>query len=146
MTEDHSWIMGLVKSGVVSAEAARAHPDRNLVVRALGLRAEVQIDIWNRPFPVHDGDAFLLCSDGLHDLVEDEEMASATTRAPAAEACAQLIALAKERGGHDNISCGVLRFKSVAATEGAPLNSTRDCIAVPPTSAPLAEEPAEQPA
>jgi len=143
MTEDHSWIMGLVKSGVISAEAARAHPDRNLLLRALGLRAQVEIDSWSRPFSVRDGDVFVLCTDGLHDLVDDGEIALAALKHPATTACSQLITLAKERGGYDNISVGVLRLRAGTASGDTPLQNTRDSICVPPTSPLPTEESAE---
>lgn len=108
MTEDHSAVMEMVRHGVISAEEARHHEDKNVILRALGTSPEVEAEAWEKPLPIQIGDQFLLCSDGLHDLVGDEEMGEALARAADPhEACEQLIALAKRRGGHDNITVGI---------------------------------------
>jgi PPM family protein phosphatase len=109
MSEDHSAVMDLVRRGMLRREAARHHADRNVLLRALGTRPEITVTCWQKPFPWRAGDVFLLCSDGLYDLVEEAEMLSAAGAEPAA-ACAALIELAKERGGHDNITVGVVRL------------------------------------
>jgi protein phosphatase len=116
MSEDHSAVMDLVRRGVMNRETARNHADRNVLLRALGTRPEIKVTIWEKPFPVRVGDAFVLCSDGLYDLVEDEEIKSAAleTEEPSA-ACERLIALAKERGGHDNITVGLLQTRQTMA-------------------------------
>src|SRR5262249_42771834 len=74
MTEDHSEVMEMVKRGLISLEEARHHPDKNVILRAIGSHSEVEASTWDEPFPVRQGDQFLLCSDGLYDLVEDEEI------------------------------------------------------------------------
>ena len=110
MSEDHSAVMELVRRGVLSRETARGHADRNIILRALGTRPEADATIWQAPFPVRADDCFVLCSDGLSDPVTDEEIKQAVLSAEPAEACEQLIALAKERGGHDNITVGALKI------------------------------------
>lgn len=117
MTEDHSAVYDLVKRGVIDREVARVHPDRNVIVRALGSRAEVEVAGWPQPLLVRPGDRFLVSSDGLHDLVTDEEIAEQTRSASPEAACWQLIRMARARGGHDNISVGILAVATVAATE-----------------------------
>lgn len=107
MTEDHSAVYDLVKRGVIDREDARAHPDRNVIVRALGSRADLEVSAWAQPLFVRSGDRFLVSSDGLHDLVSDDEIAATATLMPA-EACRALIEAARGRGGHDNISVGIL--------------------------------------
>lgn len=114
MSEDHSAVMDLVRRGMLQREAARHHADRNVLLRALGTRPAVSVTCWQQPFPVRAGDVFLLCSDGLYDLVEEPEMLRATATAEPPAACAALIALAKERGGHDNITVGVVRLAPAA--------------------------------
>lgn len=112
MTEDHSEVMEMVRHGVITMEEARHHADKNVILRALGTSPEVEAATWEEPMPIQIGDQFLLCSDGLHDLVEDEEIGQALAKASGPhEACEQLIALAKERGGHDNITVGILSIQ-----------------------------------
>jgi PPM family protein phosphatase len=110
MSEDHSAVMDLVRRGMLKREAARQHADRNVLLRALGTQREITVTSWQKPFPVREGDTFVLCSDGLYDLVEDAEIKNAALADEPQVACEALIALAKERGGHDNITVGVVRL------------------------------------
>lgn len=118
MTEDHSEVMLLVRRGVISRDEARHHPDRNVISRALGSHDEVEVSAWEHPFAVHPDDAFLLCSDGLHDLVGDEELRDVVGAGDvhAQVACDRLVALARDRGGHDNISVAILRVRAQGGT------------------------------
>jgi serine/threonine protein phosphatase PrpC len=104
MTEDHSLVKELVKRGSLSSEAARRHPERNLILKALGSRATLDIATWEQPLPLVAGDAFVLCSDGLHDSVNDDEICEVIQAGDPAQACEALLALARERGGRDNIT------------------------------------------
>jgi serine/threonine protein kinase/serine/threonine protein phosphatase PrpC len=108
MTEDHSAVFDLVKRGVIDREVARAHPDRNVIVRALGSRPEVEVATWPQPLFVKHHDRFLVSSDGLHDLVTDEELTEVVLGTSPENGCRELVALARSRGGHDNISVGIL--------------------------------------
>jgi PPM family protein phosphatase len=110
MSEDHSAVMDLVRRGLLRREAARHHADRNVLLRALGTRSAVTVSCWQKPFPVRAGDVFLLCSDGLYELVADAEIMKAAAEATPSAACGALITLAKERGGYDNITVGVVRL------------------------------------
>lgn len=114
MTEDHSAVMALVRQGVISREEASHHPDRNVISRALGSHADVEVSAWEHPFAVRPDDAFVLSSDGLHDLVGDDELRDVVGSADvhAQVACDRLVALARDRGGHDNISVAVLRMRA----------------------------------
>jgi protein phosphatase len=112
MSEDHSAVMELVRRGAMSRERARNHADRNIILRALGTRPEADATIWQEPFPVRAGDYYVLCSDGLSDPVTDEEIKQIVLSANPDAACEQLIALARERGGHDNITAGVLHLQT----------------------------------
>ena len=112
MTEDHSAVMEMVKHGIITLEEARHHADKNVILRALGTSPEVEAAIWEKPLSIQTGDQFLLCSDGLYDLVEDEEINTVLANAnDPHEACEQLIALAKQRGGHDNITVGIIHLQ-----------------------------------
>jgi serine/threonine protein phosphatase PrpC len=112
MTEDHSAVMDLVKRGVIDRDLARHHPDRNVIVRALGSRAEVEVAEWPRPLFLRPDDRFLLSSDGLHDLVSDDELAQVLSSQEPSQACETLIEMARSRGGHDNISVGIVVMRS----------------------------------
>jgi protein phosphatase len=130
MTEDHSEVMEMVKRGLISLEEARHHPDKNVILRAIGSHAEVQVSTWAEPFPTREGDRFLLCSDGLYDLVEDDEIKRAVERAEPAAACESLVALARERGGHDNISVAVVNLVPLSESQTRPVPETREVEAV----------------
>jgi len=110
MTEDHTVVMEMVKNGLLTFEEARRHPERSVLRRALGTRPVVEASIWQEPLPVRVGDVFVLCSDGLSDVVDEEEIKAAVMQ-EAPSACANLITLAKKRGGYDNITVGVLSIK-----------------------------------
>lgn len=130
MTEDHSEVMEMVKRGLISLEEARHHPDKNVILRAIGSHPEVQVSTWDEPFPTREGDRFLLCSDGLYDLVEDDEIKRVIEQSQPAEACESLIALAKERGGHDNISVAVVSLVPLSESQPKPVPETRELEAV----------------
>ncbi|MDA1314970.1 MAG: Stp1/IreP family PP2C-type Ser/Thr phosphatase [Acidobacteria bacterium] len=108
LSEDHSLVMKLVRDGILTVEEARQHPERNVILRALGRQPDVEVSSWDKPLPVSDGDRFVLCSDGLHDLVSDDEIARIASASPSHEACTNLITLACERGAPDNVSVCVL--------------------------------------
>ena len=111
LTEDHSVVKELVKQGALSPEAARNHADRHLILRALGCRSTVEVATWDQPLPVRPGDSFVLCSDGLHNAVSDEEIRVAVESQEAPAACEALVAVARERGGHDNITVAIARVE-----------------------------------
>lgn len=125
MTEDHSAVMEMVKAGLITLEQARHHPEKNVILRAMGSHAEVEVTTWQEPFPVRAGDHFLLCSDGLYDLVEDEEIKGMVMLSAPPTACERLIALAKERGGHDNITVGIVSLRPEGEADTRPVPETR---------------------
>jgi protein phosphatase len=126
MTQDHSEVMEMVRRGLISLEEARHHPDKNVILRALGSHPEVEVSTWDAPFPLRHNDMFLVCSDGLYDLVEDEEIKRLATSADPQPACHSLITLAKERGGHDNITVAIVKVGAASATEKKPVPMTRE--------------------
>lgn len=126
MTEDHSAVMEMVKQGLLSLEEARRHEDKNVILRALGTAPNVEVSTWKAPLTIHAGDQFILCSDGLYDLVADSEIKEIASSAPDIHfACEQLIDLAKKRGGHDNITVGVLKAELSGAVAKA-VRETRE--------------------
>jgi len=103
VTEDHSLVATLVRQGQLSEEDMATHPQRNIITRALGIDKKVLVDTWTLE-PVK-GDRYLLCSDGLFNEVDEGRIASVLRRlAEPDEAAAELVRLANEHGGRDNIS------------------------------------------
>ncbi len=110
LTDDHSVVGELLRRREISADAAREHPHRHVLTRALGVRPAVEPDL--AELSPEEGDVFTLCSDGLTSHVRDEEIAErmAVDEDPEAAADA-LIELANARGGEDNITVVVLRWE-----------------------------------
>jgi len=104
LTHDHSLIQEQLDSGQISPEAARHAEGRNLVTRALGVAPTVEVDI--QEFDVQPGDVILLCSDGLNDMVDDEEIALTlrTLSGNLQLAADHLVHMANDNGGRDNVS------------------------------------------
>ena len=110
LTEDHSAVMEMVKLGLITMDEARTHEDKNVILRALGTSPEVEVSTLE-PWRVHAGDKYLLCSDGLYDLVADEEIERELQAAEDIHAAGErLIVMAKGRGGHDNITVGIVEL------------------------------------
>ena len=107
LTEDHSLVNEKVKAGVLTKEEAKHHRLRNVITRSLGYTEEVEIDVQVRA--VLRDDAFLLCSDGLSNLVETQEMGEMVLRNPLQAAARKLIHTACERGGDDNVTAVLVR-------------------------------------
>src|SRR4051794_788243 len=107
LTDDHSVAEQLVREGRLTPEEAAVHPQRHVLTRVLGMGPEVDVDCY--PILPYRGDRFLLCSDGLINEVSESQIASVLRRlADPAEAARELVAMAKESGGHDNITVVVV--------------------------------------
>jgi len=109
ITHDHSWVEEQVRAGTMSPSAARQHPWRNVVTRALSGGEDPEVDVTElRPKP---GERFLLCSDGLFSVVSDAQIAAilGDSRLGLEEVCRRLIDAANESGGPDNITAVVLQ-------------------------------------
>lgn len=108
LTQDHSWVHEQVSAGLLSEDAARAHPLKNVVTQALGGSVEPRVDVLETEMRV--GDIYLLCSDGLNSMLTDDEIATELTRSDALDAVGQsLIVSANARGGNDNITVVMIR-------------------------------------
>lgn len=108
VTSDHSWVHEQVVAGLLSEEAARNHPLKNVVTRALGGSQEPDVDIVEHD--LERDDLLLLCSDGLNTMLPDEDIASILLRCNSLEeASRELIDEANRRGGIDNITVVLLR-------------------------------------
>ncbi len=110
---DHTRVQMLVDSGEISEEEARVHPEAGMLTRALGHDRmadgrPLEPDVLQTPLWLEPEDALLLCSDGLHDLLEDWEIAQMIAGRAPAEAVTALVETACERGGHDNITVALI--------------------------------------
>jgi protein phosphatase len=120
LTTDHSFVQAQLAAGQMTSDEARASKSRHLVMRALGAEDQVAPDLGEHE--VMADDLYLLCTDGLHDLVDDADLANALeVLEPNLElAASTLVALANDRGGRDNISVVLVRAKARAGAETSP--------------------------
>jgi PPM family protein phosphatase len=131
LTEDHSLVNELLKTGKLSEEEAHVHPQRSVITRAVGTDPDVDVDGFT--IEAEEGDVFLLCSDGLPDMVEDEEILELvhTNRDDLEKAVKSLVAAANRGGGEDNITAVAFRISADAP-------NLEDTVAMP--ALPLDEE------
>ncbi|HUF32590.1 MAG TPA: PP2C family serine/threonine-protein phosphatase [Acidimicrobiales bacterium] len=107
VTEDHSLVEEMVRQGRLSPDEARIHPQKNIVTRVLGNEDDIEVDSWE--ITPHRGDRYLLCSDGLTGELDDDLTAAVLRRlADPGEAARELVRLAVEAGGRDNVTVVVV--------------------------------------
>ncbi len=102
ITQDHSFVFELVKSGLITPEEAKTHPRRNEIIKALGIAPDVFPDIFS--IEVQRTDKLLLCTDGLTEVVSDQEIFETVNRLSRQAACEALVRMANQNGGPDNIT------------------------------------------
>ena len=111
LTKDHSVVAELVRSGALTKTEALIHPHRNVLTKALGTAPMVLFDTAEEN--LQDGDILILCTDGLYSLITDEEITDMVgTISDPQQAAERLVALANERGGHDNITALVATIEN----------------------------------
>ena len=127
LTEDHSLVAQLVRDGTLTASQADRHPQRNVLTRALGIDPEVNVDAWEvLPFA---GDRFVLCSDGLSNELTDDQIAAVLRRlAEPQEAANELVRLANDNGGRDNITVVVVDIMGDERTDGVAVSATKQRV------------------
>ncbi len=103
LTKDHSLVQQMIDAKIITEEAAKEHPQKNVITRSLGADGSSQPET-SEPFALFKKDIFILCSDGLTAYVEDKELLQVCTTQLPQNACHTLITLANERGGKDNIT------------------------------------------
>ena len=124
ITEDHSLVATLQRQGRLTAEEAAVHPQRNILTRALGIDGTVLVDSWEM-VPVV-GDRYLLCSDGLFNEVDESRIAAVLRRlADPTEASRELIRLANDAAGRDNITCVIVDVLDDDGREPSAAGDTR---------------------
>ncbi len=109
MTYDHSLVNEQLRAGIISAEEAELHHLKNVITRSVGYQEEEDVD--TVVFDLEEGDYLLLCSDGLHGKVEDQEIAHMVIN-NGLSAATQLIDLANKRGGEDNITVVIIAIQA----------------------------------
>ena len=103
ITRDHSWVEDMVRSGGMGREEARNHPDKNIITRAIGAEESVKTDFFS--VKLEEGDMILMCTDGLTNMLSDEEIRMVLDGArDIVEKAEELVRRANENGGRDNIS------------------------------------------
>jgi len=102
ITEDHSLVMELIKSGELEPDEAQNHPQRHLLTRALGSSSLLVVDFYLST--IRDGDIILLCTDGLTNMVEPAEIQQMLAHSGLEHAADELLTFAMKRGGLDNIT------------------------------------------
>lgn len=111
VTHDHTYVNELVQAGLITPEKAKTHHERNIITRCVGMADALRVDFSMRE--LENGDALLLCSDGLHNHVDSHEMQNAIAKFDSVAAAQSLVDLANARGGDDNITCMVLKIVDV---------------------------------
>jgi len=125
MTQDHSLVQEMIDNGYLSQEEAMISSSRNLITRALGIAPEIEVDVTTEE--LDEDDVYLLCSDGLSDLVSEKDMAAILIdqRHNLGVASQQLVDAANERGGTDNISVILVAMQEAFSDERGLSSSDR---------------------
>jgi protein phosphatase len=110
LSEDHTLVSELVRSGSLTREEAWSSPQRNIILKALGTNPTVVPQIWKEGMRLLPEDKIMVCSDGLSDLVTENSIKDIMLKFPPYEACEHLINAALQAGGHDNVSVGILQI------------------------------------
>ena len=106
LTTDHSMVQELVNSGDLTEQEAKTHPQKNIITRALGVEETIDVDYMECEFP--EDSRLLLCTDGLTNYVDAEQICTLSSTTDAGELTKQLVAMAKDAGGGDNITVAVV--------------------------------------
>jgi serine/threonine protein phosphatase PrpC len=114
LTDDHSLVASMVREGLLTAKEAETHPRRNVLQRSIGVGEDLEIDV-SELFAVQKDDVFILCSDGLHGLVKENEMLD-VAKLPISEAASEFVRRALDRGAPDNVTVIVARVVPAVET------------------------------
>ena len=122
LTTDHSYVQDLVAKGTITQEEALSHPQSHVLTRCLGAEPKVDVEgqsLWIWDCAASPADKLLLCSDGLYSLVSDSEIAEVVNSMSPRESCVELVEMAKERGGFDNITVAIMPVNGQVKTQRA---------------------------
>jgi serine/threonine protein phosphatase PrpC len=138
LSADQSLHAQMIREGLMSQEEAEMAGGRNVILQALGISPDIEPDVWEKGIPLKAGDVFILCSDGLWNMVDDVAIAAIAANREPEEACKDLIAAALEAGGYDNVSAGVFATRPAGGAAIQPQTATRRIAAVAAEDAPNA--------
>jgi PPM family protein phosphatase len=110
LTRDDSWVSAALGEGILNSDEIERHPLRNVITKAVGAKESIELDVVEQR--LKNGDIVLICSDGLHAMLTDDQILASVTPFPPslAEAAGKLIEAANEAGGKDNVSVVLLRY------------------------------------
>jgi protein phosphatase len=111
LTTDDSWVQVAIDEGVLGPEEAEHHPMRNIITKAIGAKEDIDVPVFEEQ--LQEGDFYVLCSDGLHGMINDEEICRIVVQSGnELEKCVkELIEAANDNGGKDNVTVLVLRHR-----------------------------------
>ena len=130
LTRDHSWVSEMVAQGTLTSEQASTHPRRNILTRALGVGVNVEVDITR--VVLQRRDRLLLCSDGLHGMVNDSVISEILRNRSLKKAARELVKAAKSAGGDDNITVIVAQMDSEVPVVESGNTADSEAITLPP--------------
>jgi serine/threonine protein phosphatase PrpC len=110
LTRDDSWVSAAWAEGILSSDEIEKHPLKNVITKAVGAKDTIEIEVVEHPLVA--GDVLMICSDGLHSMINDQAILKAVSPFPESldDAAAKLIAAANEAGGKDNVTVVLLRY------------------------------------
>lgn len=108
VTTDHTYVQELLRQGIIGVDEVENHPNRNILTRVMGTKANVEFEVFEMNRPFEQDDKLLLCSDGLYDYFTIEELEEYMIASNIGKTAQNLVEMAKQRGGHDNITVIVI--------------------------------------
>jgi protein phosphatase len=132
LTRDHSQVEDLVSQGLLTRQQAAHHPASNIITRAVGVSQHLDID--TEMFEVKEGDIFLLCTDGLYNEVNADEITQSLASGSSQQACELLLERALARGARDNVTVVVVRAEDASQITQLGSTGRRDCEGRAPRS------------
>lgn len=124
ITEDHTYVQELVNKGEITIIEASTHPKRNILTNAMGTKESLRIDTGKFALPIEEKDRLMICSDGLYDYLNDDDIARILGGNSLHNAASEMVDEAKKRGGHDNIT--VVLAEKISLQPGTNDKETRD--------------------
>lgn len=123
LTKDHTAVQDMIDKGVITAEQAEGHPSSNVINRSIGVREEVEVEVREEPLELMDRDLYLLCSDGLTGMMDDEDVYRYLVDMPLSSVAQELVDLSNARGGYDNVTVMVVNIGERRVPEEGPSRS-----------------------
>ena len=118
LTRDHSLVQMLLSRGQITEEQARNHPQRNVVIQAIGLQSQENLQVDQCRGSVNPGEVLMLCTDGISDVLDDATMVEILGTSPNLQACSdRMVNTAVARGGSDNITVVLFQAPPAHSTD-----------------------------